>query len=33
MSRAFNKEMFRTKAVECNEEKRYEFEALGNDFQ
>jgi hypothetical protein len=33
MSRASNKEMFRSMAEECNEEKRYEFESLGDDGQ
>ncbi len=33
MSRATNKEMFRLMAEEFNEEKRYEFESLGNGGQ
>ena len=33
MSRASNKAMFRAMAEESNEEKRYEFETLGNDGQ
>ena len=31
MSRASNREMFRLAAEQFNEEKRYEFEALGNE--
>jgi phage antirepressor YoqD-like protein len=33
MSKASRKEMFRAMAEQFNEEKRYEFEALGNDGQ
>jgi hypothetical protein len=33
MNRASNKEMFRAMAEQFNEEKRYEFESLGNDGQ
>jgi phage antirepressor YoqD-like protein len=33
MSKASNKAMFRAMTEESNEEKRYEFEALGNDGQ